>query len=217
MLYWLEQSQTGESMKMTYSIAAIVVVIIILVGFIKARSLFSAEITRSTGNASASFYDLKCSTLFGQPVDLGEYRGKVALVVNTASKCGLTPQYEGLEKLYREFSGQGFVVLGFPSNDFLGQEPGSAEEIAKFCQEKFQISFPLFAKSKVKGDDRSEVYRLLTAELAEPSWNFTKYLVAKDGRVVARFDPRVAPENMKLRQAIEEELTSEWEQKTNQE
>ena len=191
-------------------VTALVVVVIIAVGFVKARTLFSAEITRPSGQESASLYDLQCTTLEGKSVDLGQYRGKVALVVNTASKCGLTPQYEGLEKLFGEFAGDGFVILGFPSNDFLGQEPGSAEEIAQFCEEKFQISFPLFAKSKVKGKERSEVYRLLTAELAEPTWNFTKYLVARDGRVVARFDPRLAPDDLKLRSALEEELARGW-------
>jgi glutathione peroxidase len=176
------------------------------------NNLFSAETTRSSGKPSPSLYDLQCTALDGQPVNLGEFRGKVALVVNTASKCGLTPQYEGLEKLYSEFSGEGFVVLGFPSNDFLGQEPGSSEQIARFCRDNFHISFPLFAKSKVKGDERSEVYQLLTIELAQPTWNFTKYLVDRDGRVVARFDPRLTPDQEVLREAIKEELAKQWDE-----
>ncbi len=202
---------------MTHLVIAAMVTIILLAGFIKARHLFSADTTRSSGNLSPSLYDLQCTTLDGQPANLGEFRGKVALVVNTASKCGLTPQYEGLEKLYREFSGEGFVVLGFPSNDFLGQEPGSPEQIARFCRENYQISFPLFAKSKVKGDERSEVYQLLTIELAQPTWNFTKYLVDRDGRVVARFDPRLTPDQEVLREAVKEELAKQWDEEKGME
>ncbi len=187
--------------------------IVILVGLLligaKMRGYFSAAINQSSGKTTDSLYDLQTRTLAGEPADLGQYGGRVALVVNTASKCGLTQQYEGIEALYREFCGQGFVVLGFPSNDFLGQEPGTAEEIALFCSEKFSITFPMFAKSKVKGEQRSEIFRLLTAELDEPSWNFTKYLVARDGRVVARYGPQIKPDHLQLRAAIEQELAVE--------
>ncbi|MDO9695433.1 MAG: glutathione peroxidase [Candidatus Latescibacteria bacterium] len=157
--------------------------------------------------AAGSFYDLNTRTLAGEPAALDLYKGKVTLVVNTASKCGLTPQYEGLEKLHRELSGAGFVVLGFPSNDFMGQEPGTPEEIRAFCDTKYQVTFPLFEKVAVKGDGKCDLYRFLTAGgLEEPTWNFTKYLVGRDGHVIARFGPRTAPDDPELRTAIDTAL-----------
>lgn len=154
-----------------------------------------------------SFYDLKTRTLAGEPASLDVYKGKVVLVVNTASKCGLTPQYEGLEKLHRELSGAGFAVLGFPSNDFMGQEPGTPAEIRAFCDAKYQVTFPLFEKVAVKGDAKCDLYRFLTAGgLEEPTWNFTKYLIGRDGRVIARFGPRTAPDAPELRAAIDAAL-----------
>jgi len=201
--------QPEDSMKMNWTIVAIALVTVLLVAGLWTRKVFSADMTRAKGESTASLYDLTTETLEGEPVDLGLYRGQVALVVNTASKCGLTPQYEGIEALFRELSAQGFVVLGFPSNDFMGQEPGSPEEIAKFCRNTYDVTFPLFAKSTVKGDERSGVYRLLTAELEEPTWNFTKYVVARDGRVIARFGPRTAPDSPRLRDTIERELAVE--------
>ncbi|MEZ4386856.1 MAG: glutathione peroxidase [Candidatus Krumholzibacteriia bacterium] len=164
--------------------------------------------TRAKGEAAASIYDLQATSLAGEAVDLGRYRGTVALVVNTASKCGLTPQYEGIEALYRELAPQGFTVLGFPSNDFMGQEPGTAAEIQSFCSVNYGVTFPLFAKASVKGGDRQPVYRVLTAELEEPTWNFTKYVVGKDGRVIARFGPRTPPDDPRLRDTIERALAA---------
>ncbi len=186
----------------------VILVCLLLVG-VKIRHSFSTNIDQTSGAQTASLYDLQTTTLSGEPADLGQYQGQVALVVNTASKCGLTGQYEGIEALYQEYSAKGFVVLGFPANDFLGQEPGTAQEIALFCAETYNVTFPLFAKSKVKGEERSEIYKLLSSELAEPSWNFTKYLVARDGHVVSRFDPRITPDNAELRAAIEQELAVE--------
>ncbi len=151
---------------------------------------------------AGSFYDLPARGLVDAQASLAAHRGQVALVVNVASKCGLTPQYEGLEKLYREMAPRGFVILGFPSNDFLGQEPGTPEEIRAFCDAKYGVTFPLFEKVRVKGDDKSPVYRFLTRNLEEPSWNFTKYLVDRQGRVIRRFDPRTPPDDPKLREAI---------------
>jgi glutathione peroxidase len=130
------------------------------------------------------------------------------LVVNTASACGFTPQYAGLETLWKEYQSKGFVVLGFPSNDFGGQEPGSAAEIKKFCSVKFGVTFPLFAKVKTKGEGQSEVYKFLTAKHGEPKWNFHKYLVGKDGQVVQMFPSKVAPESDELRGAINAALSS---------
>lgn len=154
----------------------------------------------------ASFYGLPAQGLLGEEAPLSAYRGKVALVVNLASKCGLTPQYAGLEKLHRELAPRGFVILGFPSNDFQNQEPGTPQEIRAFCDAEYGVTFPLFAKTQVKGGDKSEIYRFLTRELDEPSWNFTKYLVDREGRVRQRFDPRTAPDDPKLRAAIEAAL-----------
>ena len=158
------------------------------------------------GVESGSFYSLRTNTLTGDPIALSQYEGKVALVVNVASKCGLTPQYEGLEALHRELSDRGFTVLGFPSNDFMNQEPGSPEEILTFCSETYGVTFPLFEKSQVKGDAKSEVYRYLTRSLEEPTWNFTKYLVDRDGRVLYRFPPQTEPGDPDMRAKIEAAL-----------
>lgn len=196
-------------MKMTWITLAIVLGVVLVAGLLMARKAFSADMARATEAAAPSIYDLQLTSLAGEDVDLGQYRGTVTLVVNTASKCGLTPQYEGLEALHRELADQGFAVLGFPANDFMGQEPGSAEEIIRFCTSSYDVTFPLFAKASVKGDGRQEVFRRLTVELEEPTWNFTKYVVGKDGRVVARFGPRTAPDDPRLRDTIERALAAE--------
>jgi glutathione peroxidase len=155
-----------------------------------------------------SIFAIKARSLQGAEVDLGAYRGKVLLVVNVASKCGFTPQYEGLEALHQELSPKGLVILGFPSNEFGNQEPGTAEEIAEFCKRNFGVTFPMFAKSLVKpGPDQSPVYAFLTASGNVPSWNFCKYLVGKDGTVKAFFSSNVTPGSKELRDAIAAELT----------
>jgi glutathione peroxidase len=154
-----------------------------------------------------SFYALKTTTLQGQPAELSQYSGKVALVVNVASQCGFTPQYAGLQKLYDELKDRGFVVLGFPSNDFGGQEPGSPDEIAGFCKKNYGVSFPMFSKLVTKaGPDQSPLYAYLGQSGTLPSWNFGKYLVGKDGRVLQYFASKVAPETPELREAIEKAL-----------
>ena len=151
----------------------------------------------------SSFYDLKTETLQGQPADLGSYRGTVTLVVNVASECGYTPQYDGLEKLHRELAPKGFSVLGFPSNDFGGQEPGTPQQIAEFCRRNYGVTFPLFAKLSTKpGPGQSPVYRFLGASGHLPAWNFSKYIIGKDGQVVAFFPSAVTPESTELRGAI---------------
>jgi len=152
-----------------------------------------------------SFFDLKTKTLDGAPADLGQYKGKVLLVVNTASACGYTPQYEGLEKLYSEMKDKGVVVLGFPSNDFGGQEPGTPTEIKQFCQLKYKVDFPMFEKVKTKGAGQSPLYKALGTK-GEPKWNFHKYLVGKDGTVKGAFPSNVAPESKELRAAIDAAL-----------
>jgi glutathione peroxidase len=157
--------------------------------------------------AADSFYSLKTKTLQGQPADLSQYAGKVALVVNVASQCGFTPQYAGLEKLFEELRGRGFVVLAFPSNDFGGQEPGSPEEIATFCKKNYGVTFPIFSKLVTKpGSEQSPVYGYLGQGGSLPAWNFGKYLVGKDGKVVQYFPSKVAPDSPELRQAIEAAL-----------
>lgn len=147
----------------------------------------------------------------GKPVDLSVYKGKVLLIVNTASKCGYTKQYAGLEKLYETYKDKGFEVLAFPANNFMGQEPGTNEEIKAFCSLKFKTSFPLFAKSSVKGEDINPLYKYLTE--GSPfkggiTWNFNKFLVNADGEVVARFDKGVDPMAPEVIAAIEDTFST---------
>lgn len=161
------------------------------------------------GGSVTSFYDLETMTLAAAPADLGQYRGTVSLVVNVASKCGYTPQYEGLEQLQREMNGKGFNVLGFPSNDFGGQEPGSAQEIADFCRLTYDVTFPMFEKVVTRNSaDQSPAYRFLGASGDLPAWNFSKYLIDKQGRVVAFYPSAVAPEDPALRAAIARALSA---------
>jgi len=160
-------------------------------------------------NAISSLYDIKTTTLLGKPADLGAYRGQVTLVVNVASKCGFTPQYDGLEKLHREMKGKGFAVLGFPSNDFGNQEPGTPESIAEFCKLTYDVTFPMFSKVITRpGAKQSPVYQFLGKTGHLPEWNFNKYVVGKDGRVVAFFPSEVTPESPELRSAIAKALSA---------
>jgi glutathione peroxidase len=166
-------------------------------------SLLAASAALAAAGAAASFYDLKTNTLLGKPADLGAYRGKVALVVNVASYCGYTPQYKGLETLHRDFAGQGFTVLGFPSNDFGEQEPGSPQEIADFCRRTYDVTFPMFAKVVTRaGPQQSPIYAFLGASGHLPAWNFGKHLIGKDGKVIAFYPSDVTPESPELRRAI---------------
>ncbi|ARF59284.1 glutathione peroxidase [Streptomyces gilvosporeus] len=159
-----------------------------------------------------SLYDIPLRTLTGDPASLADYRGRALLVVNVASKCGLTPQYSGLERLQERYADRGFSVLGFPSNQFAGQEPGTAEEIATFCSTTYGVSFPLFEKTDVNGAQRHPLYAELTAtEDAEGAagdvqWNFEKFLIDHQGAVVGRFRPRTEPEADELVAAIEAAL-----------
>jgi len=155
----------------------------------------------------SSFYDLKTTTLDGKPADLSQYRGTVSLVVNVASFCGYTPQYKGLEALHRDLKGKGFNVLGFPSNDFGDQEPGTAAEIATFCRLTYDVTFPMFEKVVTRpGAKQSPVYTFLGRSGNLPAWNFSKYLVDKQGNVVAFFPSDVTPEDPQLRGAIQRSL-----------
>lgn len=153
-----------------------------------------------------SFHDLSATTIDGQPQNLSAYKGQVALVVNTASQCGSTPQYAGLEGLWRHYRDQGLVVLGFPSNDFGEQEPGAEAEIKTFCETKYHVSFPMFSKVSVVGKEQSPVYRFLSADYGEPRWNFFKYLVSREGKVLKVFPNSIPPEDPTLRAAVEAAL-----------
>ena len=160
----------------------------------------------------SSLHDIPLKTLDGQDTSLGELKGKAVLVVNVASKCGLTPQYEGLEKLHEQYAGRGFSVVGFPCNQFKGQEPGTAEEIAEFCSTTYGVTFPLMEKVDVNGPERHPVYEELTkaadaeGHAGDVRWNFEKFVLSPDGEVVARFGPLVQPEDDGLVATIEEQL-----------
>jgi glutathione peroxidase len=149
-----------------------------------------------------SIYDFSADSLSGTPVKLAQYRGKVLLIVNTASECGYTPQYKGLEALYRQFKDKGVEVLGFPCNQFGKQEPGTAEQIGAFCTEKYDVSFPLFARINVNGAEAHPLYRHLKNKAPGVlgteaiKWNFTKFLVKKDGTVFKRYAPQTTPEEI---------------------
>jgi glutathione peroxidase len=172
-------------------------------------SLSAGQTPAAPGANVTSFYDFKINTLEGKPADLGMYKGKVSLVVNVASKCGYTPQYEGLEKLQKEKGGKDFNVLGFPSNDFGGQEPGTAAEIVTFCKLTYGVTFPMFEKVVTKaGPEQSPVYSFLGASGNLPAWNFSKYVVGKDGKIVAFFPSKVTPESPELLAAIDKALAA---------
>jgi glutathione peroxidase len=145
-------------------------------------------------------------TIEGVETKLESFKGKVVLIVNVATKCGYTPQYAGLEKLYKGKADSGFVILGFPANNFGGQEPGTNKEIAEFCKATYEVTFPMFEKISVKGDDAHPLYKQIAALQGEPKWNFTKYLVDRKGNLVARYESRVKPDDAEMNKRIEELL-----------
>jgi len=162
----------------------------------------------------ASVYGFTMQNIDGKPVDLSQFRGKVTMVVNVASKCGFTPQYEGLEKIYEKYKDQGFVILGFPANNFGGQEPGTNDQIKEFCTLNYGVTFPMFAKISVKGSDKHPLYRYLTSQKTNPefggeiTWNFNKFLIGRDGTILNRFDSKVTPESETIVQSVERALAS---------
>jgi len=177
------------------------------------KSLLGAVLLMSSAAfAASSVHEFTMEALNGTPTPLSNFKGKVLLVVNVASQCGYTYQYEGLQALYVKYKDQGLVVAGFPANNFGGQEPGSNAEIGAFCKSKFGVTFPMFSKISVKGSDKAPLYQFLTDKNANPKtggeipWNFTKYLVDRDGKVLARFDAPVEPESKELTSAIEAAL-----------
>ncbi len=159
-----------------------------------------------------SIYDFNVADIDGNDVNLAIYKGKVLLVVNVASKCGFTPQYKGLEKIYSQYKDKGFEILAFPSNDFMGQEPGTNKEIKSFCQLNYQVGFPLFAKISVKGKGIHPLYKFLTEKSPNPkfaggiTWNFNKFLIDRKGNIVNRFDSRAEPQSPEVIKAIEDAL-----------
>ena len=153
-----------------------------------------------------SVLDFAVKNIDGQEVKLDAYRGKAILIVNVASKCGYTPQYDGLQATYAKYKDQGLVVLGFPANNFLGQEPGTNEEIKTFCQTKFNVSFPLFAKISIKGDDIHPLYQFLTSNAGAVTWNFNKFLIGRDGKIIRHFESKDKPEGEAVISAIEQAL-----------
>mgnify|MGYP005836200751 CR=1 FL=1 len=160
---------------------------------------------------SKPIYQFTMNSIDGKPVKLESFMGKVMVVVNTASRCGLTPQYEGLERLYRSHKDRGLVVLGFPANNFMNQEPGTDAEIKEFCTTRFDVTFPMFSKISVKGSDTHPLYQWLlssTDNNQDIEWNFAKFVVGRDGKVVARFSPRTQPDDPKFLETIEKALAS---------
>ncbi len=161
-----------------------------------------------------SMYDIQTETLAGEPSTFGDYACSTVLVVNVASKCGMTPQYEGLERLQETYGGQGFTVLGVPCNQFGGQEPGSAEDIEQFCSTTYGVTFPMLTKTEVNGPGRHPLYAELTShpdaegEAGDIQWNFEKFLVSADGQVIARFRPGTAPESDVVVRAIQTQLAA---------
>jgi len=162
--------------------------------------------------AASSVYDFTLNSIDGQPAPLSAYHGKVLLLVNVASKCGFTPQYKALEALYEKYKDKGLVIVGFPANNFMGQEPGTDQEIKTFCSRTYNVTFPMYSKISVKGDDKASLYQFLTDKGANPAtggeikWNFTKFLVSRDGKVIARFEPAVKPDSPEVVAAIEKAL-----------
>lgn len=161
---------------------------------------------------SKSIYDFTMKSIDGQPISLNSYSGKVVLLVNVASKCGFTPQYTGLEAVYEKYKDKGFVIVGIPANNFAQQEPGTDEEIKKFCSSKYSVTFPMMAKVSVLGDDKTPLYSFLTDKSVNPQiggdikWNFTKFLFDRSGKPVARFEPAVTPDSPQVTAAIESAL-----------
>ena len=178
----------------------------------KKTILIGAMLTVTTSLiAGPSLYSFTLDSIDGKPAPLAEYKGKVILIVNVASKCGYTPQYTGLEATYEKYKDKGFVILGFPANNFGAQEPGTNEEIKTFCSRKYNVTFPMYSKISVKGADKAPLYSYLTEQTGpgisgDIKWNFTKFLVDRNGNVVQRFEPEVTPDSKEVAAAIEKQL-----------
>lgn len=164
------------------------------------------------GPPAPSLFDIPLKNIDGKTASLKDYQGKVLLIVNVASECGYTPQYKGLQALQDEYKAQGFTILGFPCNDFGGQEPGGPEEIKTFCSTNYKVTFPLFEKIRVKGEGKHPLYEALTGASSpaagEVGWNFTKFLIGKDGKILQRFDSEIEPESSEVTNAIKAALAA---------
>jgi glutathione peroxidase len=192
-----------SSLKSSYLAALFTVRAYLMCGalLIMAGSLFAAS----------GIYNFTLNSIDGKPAPLADYKGKVILVVNVASQCGYTPQYSALESIYEKYKDQGFVILGFPANNFGAQEPGTNEEIKTFCTRKYSVTFPIYSKISVKEPDQAPLYTYLTKETGtsirgDIKWNFTKFLVDRNGNVVQRFEPAVTPDSKEMTSAIEKQL-----------
>ena len=177
--------------------------------FIASMNFPSGTLPRAVAAEEGSFYAFSVDTIDGEKKSLADYKGKLLLVVNTASRCGYTPQYKTLEELYEKYKDRGLLVLGFPANNFGGQEPGTNEEIKNFCFLNYRTTFPLFAKISVRGEDMAPVYQYLTTRPGlegDITWNFNKFLIAPDGHVLARFDSKVDPMSADVVQSVEKNL-----------
>ena len=197
------------------SLSSSVAIIPLLSGGRTVRKLAFALVLCMAGSlmaAARSVYNFTLKSIDGKPVSLSEYHGKVLLLVNVASKCGFTPQYTALESLYEKYKDRGLVIVGIPANNFAGQEPGTNEEIKKFCSTKYNVSFPMMAKVSVLGDDKTPLYAFLTDKAVNPQiggdikWNFTKFLFDRNGKPVARFEPNVTPDSPQVVSAVESAL-----------
>jgi glutathione peroxidase len=184
----------------------------LLKGFAAVAVVAAFALTGHAEEKKVSPLSVKMKSIDGKDLDLSKYKGKVVLIVNVASKCGYTKQYEGLQALYADNEAKGFVILGVPANDFGKQEPGTEEEIQKFCSSKYKVTFPMTSKVVVKGGEKTELYKILTeatpnkGKVEEVGWNFEKFLIGRDGTVVGRYKSAVAPDNEDLLKAIKTEL-----------
>lgn len=195
-------------------VVLILVLAVVAVAGAAYRYGFIFNPTPTAAPAEKSVYDFSMKNIDGQNIRLDAYKGKVVMIVNVASKCGYTPQYEGLEAIYKKYKDQGFEILGFPANNFMGQEPGTEEEIKEFCSTKYGVTFPMFAKISVTGADQHPLYTFLTSKQSNPefggdiSWNFNKFLLDRNGKVVARFGSKDKPEDAAVTGAVEKYLNA---------
>ena len=190
----------------------VVPAVLVLNFFFSSKDAVNANANAQPKGTMSSIYEIQVKDIKGQTFTLDRYKGKTMLIVNVASECGFTPQYEGLESVYKKYESQGLVILGFPANNFGGQEPGTDEEIKTFCQTRYNVTFPVFSKISAAGSDMHPLYKYLTEKETNPqfggkiTWNFNKFLVDKAGHLVARFDSSDKPESPKVTQAIEQAL-----------
>ena len=184
------------------------ILLILIVALVLAYRLRAAD-APPAATQPASPLDFKVKDIDGKDYDLAQLKGKVVLIVNVASRCGYTPQYKGLESLYEADKDKGLVIVGFPANNFKGQEPGTNEEIKAFCSSKYNVSFPMMSKISVKGDDIHPIYKQLTDAKGQVTWNFNKFLIGKDGKLIEHFDSKVKPDDAKLTGAIDKALSAQ--------